>query len=233
MSEFNQAREKEIKYHTELYADTDLFQSDSWLSRPEKLVLDSLDRLDHDELQVLDLGCGVGRNSIPIARKIQPNQGKVHCIDLLPTAILRLEQYSEQYGVEDRITSQVMDVEDFRIRENTFDYIISSSCLEHVSSENAFLKKLHEMKAGTKAGGINCILINTDVKEVEVRTGDVQEGLIELNLSKEQALSYLREVYNDWEIYEEEVGPQETWEDQDGKAVLFKSNWITFAAQRR
>jgi 2-polyprenyl-3-methyl-5-hydroxy-6-metoxy-1,4-benzoquinol methylase len=69
MSVFNQARRKEIEYHEKFYAETKLFQQGSWLSRPVQVVLANLSRLEKDNLQILDLGCGVGRNSIPIAQQ--------------------------------------------------------------------------------------------------------------------------------------------------------------------
>lgn len=230
---FNRARDKEIEYHDKFYAETKLFQPGSWLSRPVKVVLDNLMQIEKDNIQVLDLGCGVGRNSIPIAQSIQANKGKIYCIDLLPSAIQLLNQNAEQYGVTDTIISQAIDVENFLINKNTFDYIVACSCLEHVSSEAAFQTKLEEMKVGTTVGGTNCILMSTEVKEIDVLTGEEQVGLIELNLSTEKAFTYLREVYTDWNISIEKSVQQEIKEEKNGKAIIFRSNWITFVAQAR
>jgi SAM-dependent methyltransferase len=233
MSVFNQARRKEIEYHEKFYAETKLFQQGSWLSRPVQVVLDNLSRLEKDNIQILDLGCGVGRNSIPIAQQIQACKGKVHCIDLLPSAIKLLHHYAEHYGVTDTIIAQTVDIENFPIKKNTFDYIIACSCLEHISSETAFVAKLQEMKAGTKDGGINCVLMSSEVKEINVLSGDEQEGLIELNLSTEQVFSYLRELYSNWDVFIEKCVQQEIQEERDGNAIIFRSNWITFVAQDR
>lgn len=230
---FNRARDKEIEYHDKFYAETKLFQPGSWLSRPVKVVLDNLTQIEKDNIQVLDLGCGVGRNSIPIAQSIQAYKGKIHCIDLLPSAIELLNQNAEQYEVTDTIISQAIDVENFLINKNTFDYIVACSCLEHVSSEAVFQSKLEEMKAGTTVGGINCILMSTEVKEIDVITGEEQEGLIELNLSTKKAFSYLRAVYADWNISIEKSVQQEIEEEKNGRAIIFRSNWITFVAQAR
>jgi methylase of polypeptide subunit release factors len=65
-----------------------------------KVVLDNLTHIEKGNIQVLDLGCGVGRNSIPIAQQIQAYKGKVHCIDLLPSAIKLLNQYADYYGLQ-------------------------------------------------------------------------------------------------------------------------------------
>lgn len=230
---FNLARHKEIEYHDKFYAETELFQPGSWLSRPVKVVFDNLTQIEKENIQVLDLGCGVGRNSIPIAQSIQAYKGKIYCIDLLPSAIQLLNQNAEQYEVTDTIISQAIDVENFLINKNTFDYIVACSCLEHVSSEAAFQAKLEEMKAGTTVGGINCILMSTEVKEIDVLTGEEQEGLIELNLSTEKAFTYLREVYADWNISIEKNVQQEIKEEKNGREIIFRSNWITFVAQVR
>jgi hypothetical protein len=93
--------------------------------------------------------------------------------------------------------------------------------------------KLQEMKAGTKDGGINCILMSSEVKEIDVLSGDEQEGLIELNLSTEQAFSYLRKLYSDWDVFIEKSVQQEIQEERDGNEIIFRSNWITFVAQNR
>ncbi|MBA2937308.1 class I SAM-dependent methyltransferase [Paenibacillus sp. CGMCC 1.16610] len=230
---FNRARHKEMEYHDKFYAETELFLPGSWLSRPVKVVLDILTQIQKDNIQVLDLGCGVGRNSIPIAQSIQAYKGKIYCIDLLPSAIQLLEQNAEKYEVTDTIISQVIDVENFLINKNTFDYIVACSCLEHVSSKAAFQDKLEEMKAGTTVGGINCILMSTEVKEIDLLTGEEREGLIELNLSTEKVFAYLREVYVDWNITIEKSVQQEIKEEIDGREIIFKSNWITFVAQAR
>jgi 2-polyprenyl-3-methyl-5-hydroxy-6-metoxy-1,4-benzoquinol methylase len=85
--------------------------------------------------------------AFPLLNKIQAYKGKVYCIDLLPSAITLLNHYAEHYGVTDTIVAHTVDVENFLIKKNAFDYIIACSCLEHSSSETAFLANLNEMKA--------------------------------------------------------------------------------------
>ena len=63
-------RESERKSHTEIYTNEKLYNSDSWLQKPIKTVKDiSVLFEKYNELRVLDLGCGVGRNSIYFAKK--------------------------------------------------------------------------------------------------------------------------------------------------------------------
>lgn len=190
MNTFNKARQKEIAYHEKFYSETELFQPGSWMSRPVKIVMETLEGLDLAQLNVLDLGCGVGRNSIPIAQRVQEFNGKVTCIDLLPSAIDLLSSNADKYGVSKVIESRAVDVEDFQIQKNAYHYIVACSCLEHVNSEEVFIEKLKQMQEGTKENGIHCILLSTEVKEIEANTGEEREGLIELNLSTERTFRY-------------------------------------------
>ena len=48
---------------------------------------------------MLDLGSGVGRNSIPIAQKIKNASGTVTCVDLLDSALTKLQIYSKEHDV--------------------------------------------------------------------------------------------------------------------------------------
>lgn len=66
MNRIDYIRQEEKNYH-EQYK---LFEAGSWLFKPVKTVMDLMNHFDgQNNLQVLDLGSGVGRNSIPIAKK--------------------------------------------------------------------------------------------------------------------------------------------------------------------
>ena len=138
MDKFTKARAVEIDYHERFYQETALFESGTWLSKPVKVILESLELFNLKGMQVLDLGCGVGRNSIPIAQRIKADNGKVTCIDLIPSAIEKLLEYAEQYEVKVEIVTEIADVEFYEIKQSYYDYIIACSSLEHVSSEDAF-----------------------------------------------------------------------------------------------
>lgn len=63
--------------------------------------------------------------------------------------------------------------------EEAYDYIVALGCLEHVSSEQAFVQVLARMKQATKVGGIHCLMMNTDIQEVERDTGRALQTLID------------------------------------------------------
>src|SRR5690554_5037741 len=112
--ELNHIREEEKKYHEQYFEENRLYEEDTWLEEPDHRVLEFLSLLDNKEpLQILDLGCGVGRNSIPMAELVKNSGGRVLCVDLLKTALDQLGIYSKQYGVESSITTHPADIGDF------------------------------------------------------------------------------------------------------------------------
>lgn len=104
MNRIDYIRQEEKKYHDLCYEQYKLFEIGSWLYKPVKTVMDLIDYFEgQNNLQVLDLGSGVGRNSIPIAQKIQNSSGTVTCVDLLDSALTKLQNYSKEYGVINNI----------------------------------------------------------------------------------------------------------------------------------
>ena len=61
-------RKSERKSRIEIYSNDELCKNGSWLRRPIKTVVDWIPLFDkYGGINVLDLGCGVGRNCICIA----------------------------------------------------------------------------------------------------------------------------------------------------------------------
>lgn len=203
-------RREEKKYHDSCYENYTLFEKGSWLYKPVKTVLEQLSLLKgKQDIRVLDLGSGVGRNSIPIANEIKSSNGKVVCVDLLSSAIKKLSQYCKEYGVEQVIELVQSDIAEYQIKQKEYDYIVAVSSLEHVASESIFDSVLEKMAAGTKEGGLNCIIVNSEVEEVDIETNEQLDALMEVNLKTEDMIHKIRGIYNGWEVVKQVVKPLE------------------------
>lgn len=226
-------REQEKRYHDDCYGRHGLFEPGSWLYKPVKTVMELLAEFDgRERLQVLDLGCGVGRNGIPIAESLLGRQGSVVCVDLLPSAIAKLTAYGTQFGVESRIEPVHSSIEHYEIAPDRFDYIVAVSTLEHVNSVRALEAKLMEMARGTRAGGINCIIVGTAVTETAADNGERLDPMFEVNLSTAHMLRLLGERYAGWEIMLRTVKPLVFDIDRQGRPVKLASDCVTFAARK-
>ncbi len=194
-------REAERKSHEEVYSTAKLFEKGSWLQKPVKTVLDILPLFEeYEALSVLDLGCGVGRNSIPIAQAFQKAKCIIDCVDILDMAIDKLNYYSDEYGVSDSINGIVSSIDDFEIKKNGYDFILSVSSLEHINSENAFINKLYEICNGIKENGVVCLIVNSEISETDKQSGKPIEPQFEVNLKTDKLVSLFQHVFNGWQV---------------------------------
>lgn len=232
MSRIQHIRQKEKEYHEHCYANNKLFEEGSWLFKPVSGVIEMMNVFqDQQSVTVLDLGCGVGRNSIPIAKRMKG--GKVVCVDLLSFALYRLQRYSYDFDVADRIQTVESTIEDYGITANEYDYIVAVSSLEHVPSKGALEKVLHHMEIGTKDKGVNYIVINSSVEEMDINTNVELAPLFEVNLSTEEILCMLRRVYIGWEELHVVVKPLEYQIVRDEQPVLLRTKAITFCVRKK
>ncbi|MBO1627078.1 class I SAM-dependent methyltransferase [Bacillus arachidis] len=226
-------RKEEKKYHDYCYDNYKLFEEGSWLHKPVKTVIDLISLFEgKDDLSVLDLGSGVGRNSIPLAQAIKENGGTVVCVDLLDSALQKLNQYSEEYEVKEVIQTEKADIGNYDIKPNNFDFIVAVSSLEHVQSEEVFGKVVQRMADGTKYNGINYIIVNSEVEEIDMDTNKKLDALMEINIPTEEMMNKLRQIYDGWELLNIIVKPLEYKIFRNEKSVLLKTNAITYAVRK-
>ncbi|EEK78870.1 hypothetical protein bcere0009_22750 [Bacillus cereus R309803] len=195
-----------------------------------------MDLIDHFEgqknLQVLDLGSGVGRNSIPLAQKIKNASGTITCVDLLDSALTKLQTYSKEYGVIKNIKTEQAAIENYYIAPNTYDYIVAVSSLEHVKSEEDLTNVLHSMKKGTKTGGVNCLIINSNIQEIDLHTNEELDALIEINLSTDYMIHLLKSIYKEWQEIKIEIKELAYNIVRNEREIQLKTNAITFVVQK-
>lgn len=233
MDRIEYIRQEEKKYHESCYDNYTLFEEGSWLHKPVKTVIDALALLANKEnLTILDLGCGVGRNSIPIAEKVKNSYGKVISVDLLETALQKLKQYSQAYHVEDVIHLHQADLSDFVMKKDRYDYIIAVSSLEHVRTEETFIQVLQSMEAATKSKGVNCLIVNSNVEEIDIETRQKKEVLLEINLPTDEMMNILQKVYRNWKTIHLAVKPLTYHIKRDQTSIKLKTNAITLVVQK-
>lgn len=100
--------------------------------------------------KVLVLGCGEGAESFFLAK----NGAEVIGIDIADGAIENSKQNALKEGVSDKTDFLVMDAENLKFEENTFDIITASGMIHHIDFSKAILEMLRVIKPD---GEIICI----------------------------------------------------------------------------
>ena len=226
-------RESEKRSHTEIYTNEKLYQSDSWLQRPIKTVQELLPFFDeHTELRALDLGCGVGRNSIYIAQQFKAMDCSVDCVDLLEIAIEKLLENAAERGVSSQINGITQSIEAYKIQRNAYDLIMAISALEHIDSEVSFRKKLAEIRDGIREKGLVCLVINSNVTETSLATNKPLEAQFEVNLPTETIQAFLEETFSGWEVIKASVVPQQYDIPRESFTSRLNTNVVTYVARK-
>lgn len=234
MNRLELIRAEEKKYHDFCYDNYKLFEEGSWLHKPVKTVMNLLHLFNSkDNMRILDLGSGVGRNSIPMAKEIKNRNGQVVCVDLLDSALEKLMLYSEEYDVEKVIKPQKADIGHYKIKKNEYDYIVAVSTLEHVESEDVFENVVRQMAQGTKWKGINCIIVNSEVEEIDIKTDQKLDVMMEINMKTEDMKYKLDRIYDGWEVLDNHVKSLEYKIVRDERDILLKTNAITYVVKKR
>ena len=86
-----------------------------------------------DDLEVLDVGCGVGLISEPLSRL----GARVTGLDPAPTSILAARIHAEETGASP--TYRVGDIEGLAKEDARFDVVIAMEVVEHVNDVGAFV----------------------------------------------------------------------------------------------
>ena len=199
-------RKAEAASHTEAYTNYELFSTGSWLSKPVKTVLDLFPYFqNYQQLRVLDLGSGVGRNAIPIAKHFKDISCHIDCVDILELAIDKLKDNARAHDVGNYIYGIVQPIDCFSIKEDSYDLILAISALEHIDSQNSFVRKLFEIRNGLHSTGIACLILNSGVEEPVKATGEALIPQFEVNIPTEEMLNILRGIFSAWIILKQTV----------------------------
>lgn len=193
-----QIREAERFSHIEVYKSRELFSEGSWLQKPVRTITDLYPCFETcGDIRMLDLGCGVGRNCIPFAMRF-PETCKIEGVDILETAITMLHENCVKYGVEKNITGHIAPLEYYPIRKNSYDFIIAVSALEHVESETALTDILWKIGNGISKNGMVCLIINSDITEIDLEKGCQVTPQFEVNMKTETLIELINAVFCGW-----------------------------------
>lgn len=229
-----QIRQSEANSHTELYRTNKLYESEGWLKKPVKAVLDLLSHFDgYTSLRVLDLGCGIGRNSIAVAQYFLDIDCLIDCVDILEFAIEQLQEYAKVYDVAAHINGITQTLEAFPIKEDSYDLTLAVSALEHVDSKESFVRMQKEIKDGTRKKGAVCFIINSEVREFDSQTHKPLPAQFEVNIPTEELLTLLHQTFSGWEILVSKVKEQCYQIPRDSRIANLHTNVVTFIAIRK
>ena len=234
MSRLKEIRQAEAESHIEAYTSHDLFAAGSWLAKPVKTVMELLPLFEgYTQFAALDLGSGVGRNSIPVAQHFSSSPCRVDCVDILELAIAKLNENALQYGVENCIRGIVSSIDDYEIAADSYDLILAVSALEHIASQSAFEKKLTEIRNGLRHGGIACLIVNSGVVEHDKATRQELLPQFEVNLPTSQMQDILEKTFAGWKIIKHTVVHQKYDIPRENGIANLKTDVITYVVRRK
>lgn len=116
--------------------------------------------------QILDLGCGRGKETIEAAR-LTGREGTAHGLDLTEAMIRQAVEHADREGIENVVFAQG-DIENLPYQDNFFDGVMSNCVINHAEDKRRVYREIHRV---LKPGGRFVIAdaVTKDPLPVEVK----------------------------------------------------------------
>lgn len=142
------------------------YEENRWLA-PAQLVLDSIELFKNADVQnILDLGCGCGRNIIPYLK----NGFTVSASDISEVAINAAKSYVLEVCNSDEVLFEKCGMTQLLFKDSSFDAVVSISVINHGFKEDV-LKAISEINRVLKVGGF---LLLTVISKEHITFGSGQ-----------------------------------------------------------
>lgn len=96
-------------------------------------------------LNIADIGCGSGAQTIALAQNIE---GQITAVDLFPEFLDKLNAYSKELGLQDKITTLEKSMDDLPFTNEEFDIIWSEGAIYIIGFEEGVKKWKDYLKSG-------------------------------------------------------------------------------------
>ncbi|ESA33350.1 tellurite resistance protein [Leptolyngbya sp. Heron Island J] len=171
---------------------------------------------NYQTMNVLDLGCGKGRN----ATYLYAQGHRVTALDKNASAIQHLQEIIQTEKAEDRFQARVYKIESAAL-DDQYDLIISTVVFQFLRY-NTLSSVIENMQAQTKPQGYNFIIAPVSSSE----------SPCPIHFPSTFAPQELRNYYNHWHIceYQEQRG---TFHRKDSNGNPIEATFATLLAQKR
>jgi ubiquinone/menaquinone biosynthesis C-methylase UbiE len=132
-------------------------------------------RLTYDQMhikpgqKVLDVGCGPGTDTIPLARQVSPS-GQIIGVDFDAKMIAEAEQRAQKAGVSAWVIHKSADANELPFESDHFDACRAERLFEHLLNP---AKALSEMVRVTKSGGW-IVVLDSDWGSLSIDTSEIE-----------------------------------------------------------
>lgn len=114
-----------------------------WIFKPDQFFA----RYVRPGMTALDIGCGMGVNSLSMARLVGP-EGRVIAVDIQPRMLATLEKRARQAGLDRRIMTRLIAPDSIRVTER-IDFALAFWMVHEVPDAQALLRQVRDSLSAT------------------------------------------------------------------------------------